>query len=226
MRRPDRAERQNLFAQWAVDDAGKARRDSRFAGQREALTHGDEIHEVVSTDTVAFDVGVVPKVSEVLHQVVVDLRTRISLTDDEVSVSQARPRNLAIPRQAVIVWQCYEDALIPKMRQIAPVRDRLTSQEGDIQVMSLDRGDVAGGPAFNQIGADGWVRRSIGSEEIGEKAGCKRREYSDAHGARFAAPKRTKFHSRMTDLSDGLASADEKSLAGLREVHTAMVPNE
>jgi hypothetical protein len=30
----------------------------------------------------------------------------------------------------------------------------------------------------------------------------------------------------MTDLSDGLASADEKSLAGLREVHTAMVPNE
>src|SRR3546814_10812806 len=41
---------------------------SRFAGQREALTHGDEIHQIVSTDTAAFDVGVVPKVSEVLHQ--------------------------------------------------------------------------------------------------------------------------------------------------------------
>ncbi len=188
MRRPNRAERQNLLAEWAVDDAGKARRDSRFAGQREALTHGDEIHQIVSTDTAAFDVGVVPKVSEVLHQVVVDLRTRVGLTDDEVSVSQVRPRNLAIPRQAVVVWQCYEDTLIPKMHQIAPVRDRLTGQECDIQVMPLNRGDVARGPAFNQIGADGWVCRSIGAEEIGEKAGCKRRKYPDAHGARFTTP--------------------------------------
>ncbi len=96
MRRPNRAERQNLLAEWAVDDSGKARRDSRFAGQCEALAHGDEIHEVVSTDTVAFDVGVVPKFSEVLHQVVVDFRTRVGLTDDEVSVSQVRPRNLAL----------------------------------------------------------------------------------------------------------------------------------
>lgn len=117
-----------------------------------------------------------------------DLRTRVGLTDDEVSVSQVRPRNLAIPRQAVVVWQCYEDTLIPKMHQIAPVRDRLTGQEGDIQVMPLNRGDVAGGPAFNQIGADGWVCRSIGAEEIGEKAGCKRRKYPDAHGAHFTTP--------------------------------------
>lgn len=226
MRRPNRAERQNLLAEWAVGDAGKARRDSRFAGQREALTHGDEIHEVVSADTVAFDVGVMPKVSEVLHQVVVDLRTRVGLTDDEVSVSQVRPKNLALPRQDVIARQCYEDTFIPKMRQIAPVRDRLTGQEGDIQVMPLNRGDVAGGPTFNQIGADGWVCRSIGAEEIGEKAGCERRKYPDAHGALFAAPKRTNVHGGMTDLSDGLASADEKSLAGLREMHTIMVANE
>ena len=188
MRRPNRAERQNLLAEWAVDDAGKARRDSRFAGQREALTHGDEIHQIVSTDTAAFDVGVVPKVSEVLHQVVVDLRTRVGLTDDEVSVSQVRPRNLAISRQVVVVWQCYEDTLIPKMHQIASVRDRLTGQEGDIQLMPLNRGDVAGGPAFNQIGADGGVCRSIGAEEIGEKAGCKRRKYPDVHCARFTTP--------------------------------------
>ncbi len=174
MRRPNCTERQNLLAEWAVDDAGKARRDSRFAGQREALTQGDETHEVVSTDAVTFDVWVMSKVGEVLHQVIMDLRTRVGLADDEVSVSQVRPGNLEIPRQAVIVWQCYEDTLIPKMRQIALVRDRFTSQEGDIQVMPLDRGDVAGGPAFNQIGADGRVRRSIGAEEIGEKAGCKR----------------------------------------------------
>lgn len=188
MRRPNRAERQNLLAEWAVGDAGKARRDSRFAGQREALSHGDEIHQIVSTDTATFDVGVVPKVSEVLHQVVVDLRTRVGLTDDKVSVSQVRPRNLAISRQVVVVWQCYEDTLIPKMHQIASVRDRLTGQEGDIQVMSLNRGDVAGGPAFNQIGSDGWVCRSIGAEEIGEKARCKRGKYPDAHGARFTTP--------------------------------------
>jgi len=142
-----------------------------------------------------------------------------------VSVSQVRPRNLAISRQTVIVWQCYEDTLIPKMRQIAPVRDRFAGQEGNIEVMPSDCGDVARGPAFDQIGADGWVRRSISAEETGEKAGGKRREYSDAHGARFAAPKRTNIHGRITDLSDGLSSADEKSLTGLREMHATMVAN-
>ncbi len=98
----------------------------------------------------------------------------------------AQDRQLAFLNQAPD--KRYEDTLIPKMRQIASVRDRLTGQEGDIQVMSLNRGDVAGGPAFNQIGSDGWVCRSIGAEEIGEKARCKRGKYPDAHGARFTTP--------------------------------------
>ncbi len=155
-----------------------------------------------------------------------DLRTRVGLTDDEVSVSHVGPSNLALLRQDVIARQCNEDTFIPKMRQIASVRDRLTCQEGDIQLMPLNRGDVAGGPAFNQIGVNIWVCRSIGAEEIGEKARCKRREYPDAYGTRFAAPKRTNVQDGMTDLSDGPASADEKSLAGLREMHTTMVANE
>src|SRR3546814_19157964 len=54
IRRPPRSTRTDTLFPYTT--LVRSRRDSRFAGQREALTHGDEIHEVVSTDTVAFDV--------------------------------------------------------------------------------------------------------------------------------------------------------------------------
>lgn len=66
----------------------------------------------------------------------------------------------------MIAGQCHIDPLIPEMGQIAAIRDWLTCQEGDIQPMSLNRGDVVGRGPFDEVGADLGVRSDIGAVRI------------------------------------------------------------
>jgi hypothetical protein len=73
-----------------------------------------------------------------LHQVVVDLRSGIGLTHNEVPVSQIPPRDLTPSREFMIAGQCHIDSLIPEMGNIAAVRYWLACQEGDIQPMPLN----------------------------------------------------------------------------------------
>lgn len=57
-----------------------------------------KMHQVVPAHAVAFDAWMVAKIGQMLHQVVVDLRSGIGLTHNEVSVSQIPPRDLTLSR--------------------------------------------------------------------------------------------------------------------------------
>ena len=70
----------------------------------------------------------------------------------------------------MIARQRDTDPLIPQMRHIASVCDRLACQKGNIEVVPLNRDNVAGRAALEEVGADAWIRSDIGAEQIREKA--------------------------------------------------------
>lgn len=112
------------------------------------------------------------------------------------------------------------------MGQIAAIRDWLTCQEGDIQPMPLNRGDVIGRGPFDEVGADLGVRSDIGAEQIGQKARSERRKYPNADHACLTTTERTRIDGRVANLAQSPARADNESLARLGEVNAAMVTNE
>jgi hypothetical protein len=144
------------------------------------------MHQVVSTHAVAFDAWMVPELCQMLHEVVVNLGTRISLADYEASVAQTFPRDLTLSRQFMISRQCHVHPLVPQMGYLAAIRDRLASQEGDIQVMTPNRCDVTGRSALNELRANSRIRHDESAKKISEEAGREGREYSDANNTHLA----------------------------------------
>ena len=126
----------------------------------------------------------------------------------------------------MIAGQRHIDSLIPEMGHVAAIRDWLTCQEGDIQPMPLNRGDVVGWSPFYEVGANLGVRSDIVAEQIGQKARSERRKYSNADNACLTTTERTGIDSRVSNLAQRLARADEESLARLGEMNAAIVTNE
>lgn len=67
-------------------------------------------------------------------------------------------------------WQRDIDPLIPQIRHIAHVCDRLARQTSNVEVMPLNGDDVARRAALDEIGADTGIGSNIGAEQIREEA--------------------------------------------------------
>jgi hypothetical protein len=114
----------------------------RLAGQGKPPAEGDKPHEVVSTDAALLHGRMMAQLRQMPYEIIVDLRTRIGLADDEVLISKIVPTDLFTLGQDVISGDDHENTLIPKTGPVAAIGSRFAREKGDIHAVMLNGSNV------------------------------------------------------------------------------------
>ncbi len=94
--------RQDLSGERAIDHAGKLRGNGRLAGQRQAVSIGDDLHQRIPIDRMLQDAWTMSKFGQVFHQIVVDLRSWRRFAEDELAVPKVAPATSSFPARSCL----------------------------------------------------------------------------------------------------------------------------
>jgi hypothetical protein len=109
---------------------------------------------------------------KVFHEIVMNLRPRIVLADDEAAATEIVPPDLVSSCQVIVRGHDHEDALAPQVRAVASLGARPSGQESDVELEPLEPRNMRRSPALNDIYADTGVSPRIDAEQFREKAAC------------------------------------------------------
>ena len=99
------------------------------------------------------------------------------------------------------------------MSHIATFGDGLSRQKSDIQMKTLDGGNVRSGTALDQVRSNTWISADIGAQQIGQESGGERREDPNSNGAGLAASEGPSIGSCALD---SMPEARDTKIAGQR----------
>src|SRR5262249_10100418 len=181
VRRPHGAERQQLrIACNRPENHFRKRGGSRgFAGKTQPKTQGNKVHQGIPPNIKTLHARVVPKISKTRDEIVMNLRSRLGLTEDELLVAQELPSDLVLCAESVPVRESNEHAFCPELRHLAIGHQGNAPDEGHIEPSLSNERDVLASRTLDDLYRDVGMIPDVSSHQLTYKSGGDRRKDAD-----------------------------------------------
>ena len=214
----------NLAGKLPIGSSRKLSRRPGLAHDRDALADRHKRQEIVPPDVLGIDFWVTPKIGEALNQIVVNFRSRGTVTYNESLVHKITPAKLRFLRERMIAGKYGEYSLGPKLlcftvRPMCGSRDK-----SHIELKSPDRGNVIRRIAVKKLDPYTCMLLAVGSQQIGQESRRERRKDSDLDMPPLGATYGGHILRAVVDLLKCFACSTHKLLSCQRQADAAVVP--
>lgn len=210
--RPDHAERQDLPRELPIHNAPELRADGCLARQSQASPKGNQRQKVVAADLLELDVGMAPEIGEMRDQVIVNLRARWRVTDNEGLTGDVRPRQVGLGCEGVAFGQDDKDMLEPELLCFASVPRTCSGDEGRVQFEVAHSSDMFGRVAVDQMDANLGVLSSKGAQQVEQETGSERGEDAELEDPFLRPSDRGNARDADVNLTQGMTGTRHELL--------------
>ena len=167
------------------------------------------------------DVGMPAELGEATDDVVLDFRSGIDTAHDEPLIREFFPGYLLVGSERVTLWKCNNYAFVPEPFHFATRRQRHPGHDREVERECAYARHVLPRRPFDHLEFEIGMRFAEAEQQLPCKAGCDRRNDSDAKPSLLSTSVESCGPLQQIDLGQDLPTALEDAVAGYRGLDPA-----